>query len=389
MNNSTAMNGYATKAMTESNALVTLIDSIPALVGYIDSNMELQFSNKPFQEWFGVGGDGRKSLPLLIGSQVFDQLQRHMGKVLTGERAHFQISVDTPQGKQYLDATLSPDFDAKKRVKGFIFHSSDATEKNRNERALKDYFENSTIGIHWINAEGIIVWANPAELELLGYTAAEYIGQHISKFHVQRSVIDDMLFRLSNKQSLTDYDADLVCKDGSIRHVTINSTVLWEEERFVHTRCFTIDVTERKKAVKAVVESEERFRTMASLAPLIIWTADEKGEFNFLSVKWEQVTGKSAEEGLGSAWQQLIHPEDRENIKFSWTKCFATKKSFEAKFRLLSAQGEYLVSYVNSTPRYDTSGVFAGYIGIIQDIAAEEKIKVITRKTSFSKNRRY
>jgi PAS domain S-box-containing protein len=374
--NNAAKNGYAINAITEPTVLLTLIDSIPALVGYIDCNMQLQFCNKPFQEWFGIETEGgRKSFPLLIGSQVFEQLQRHMGKVLTGERANFQISVDVEEGTQYLEATLSPDFDHKKKVKGFIFHSSDVTEKNRTERALKDYFEHSAIGIHWINADGKIIWANPAELQLLGYSEDEYVGQHISKFHSQRLAIDDILNRLTNKQSLTNYDADLVCKDGSIRHVTINSTVLWEGEKFVHTRCFTVDVTERKKAVKAVVESEARFRTMASLAPLIIWTADEKGEFNFLSVKWEEVTGKSVDYGLGNSWQQLIHPEDRENIKLSWTKCFTAKKSFEAKFRLLNAQGEYLASYVNSTPRYDTAGMFAGYIGIIQDIAVEEKIK--------------
>jgi PAS domain S-box-containing protein len=373
-------NGYAAKATIEPAALLTLIDSIPALVGYIDCNMTVQFCNKPFKDWFGITENDGKSFQLLIGLEIFNQLQRHLGKVLTGERASFQIRTDTQDGLQFLAATLSPDFDQNRKVKGFIFHCSDVTEKNRTERALKDYFENSAIGIHWVNSNGKIIWANPAELNLLGYSEEEYIGQHISKFHSQRPVIDDILARLTNKQSLTNYDADLVCKDGSIRHVTINSTVLWEGEKFVHTRCFTIDVTEKKKAVKAVMESEERFRTMASLAPLIIWTANQKGDFDFLSIKWTEVTGKSYRDGLGNSWQQLIHPEDRDNIKLSWTKCFTVKKSFEAKFRLLNANGEYVASYVNSTPRYDTTGTFAGYIGIIQDIAAEEKIKTSLEK---------
>src|SRR5688500_12460555 len=204
--------------MTEPNALINLIDSIPALVANIDCNMILQYCNQPFQKRFSLQGDtAGKSFSQVVGKQIFDQLQRHMGKVLVGERAHFQISVNTSDGLQYLDSTLSPDFDAGKKVRGFIFHSSDITEKNRTEKELKDYFENASIGLHWVNAEGIIIWANPAELKMLGYTEREYIGQHISKFHVNKKEIQDILSHLNNKQTLRNYEADLFCKDGSIR----------------------------------------------------------------------------------------------------------------------------------------------------------------------------
>ena len=44
------------------------------------------------------------------------------------------------------------------------------------------------------------------------------------------------------------------CKDGSIREVLISSSVLFENGEFIHTRCFTADVTERK-------QTEQRLRT--------------------------------------------------------------------------------------------------------------------------------
>ena len=358
------------------HALATLIDSIPALVAYVDCNMELQYCNKPFRTWFSLGPNpANKAFPLLIGHQAFDQLQRHMGKILVGKRANFQISLKTPQGIQYLDATLSPDFDEKGQVKGFIFHSADVTEKNKTEIILKDYFENAAIGIHWVDADGTILWANPAELRLLGYSEQEYVGRNISEFHASPSVINDILHRLKCKESLKNYDADVVCKDGSIRHITLNSTVLWEGETFVHTRCFTIDVTERRRAAQAVEESEARFRTMASLVPLIIWTTDSIGECTFVNTRWEEMTGRPGEEGLGSAWMEFIHPEDSENIRRSWKRALSTGKHFEAKFRFRAASGDYPVCYAHATPRYDASGTFAGYIGIIQNISLEEQIK--------------
>ena len=122
--------------------LMTLLNSIPALVAYLDCNMVLQFCNQPFKTWFDLGEEvTTQTFPQIAGAEIFTQVQRHMGKVLVGDVAHFQISVNTQNGLQYLEATLSPDFDQRKKVKGFIFHCSDITEKNKTERALKDYFE--------------------------------------------------------------------------------------------------------------------------------------------------------------------------------------------------------------------------------------------------------
>jgi PAS domain S-box-containing protein len=361
--------------------LMTLLNSIPALVAYLDCNMGLQFYNQPFKTWFNIKEEATpQTFPQIAGPEIFTQVQRHMGKVLVGECAHFQISVNTQNGLQYLEATLSPDFDLQKKVKGFIFHCSDITEKNRTERALKDYFENASICLHWVNADGIIIWANLAELRLLGYTEEEYIGRHIAEFHSSKSAIADIMTRLVNKERILNYDADLVCKDGSIRHVTINSTALWENEKFVHTRCFTIDVTEQKLAAKAVHESEKRFRQMANLVPLVIWTTDEKGDCNFLSSKWEPLTGKPVQEGLKNLWFNFIHPDDRDNVIRSWTDSFYARKPFEGKFRLLSASGAYIIAYVNSYPIFDAGNKFTGYIGILQDISAEEQVKYLLER---------
>jgi PAS domain S-box-containing protein len=118
----------------------------------------------------------------------------------------------------------------------------------RREQELTDFFENATIGLHWVGADGSILWANRAELELLGYTQEEYFGHHIAEFHADAEVIDDILTCLKRGEELHDYEARLRCKDGSIRYVLINSNVHWEDGQFIHTRCFTRDITDRKQA---------------------------------------------------------------------------------------------------------------------------------------------
>ncbi|HEX3246851.1 MAG TPA: MEDS domain-containing protein, partial [Chloroflexota bacterium] len=107
----------------------------------------------------------------------------------------------------------------------------------RSERELRDFVENATEGLHWVGADGRIIWANRAELELLGYTADEYVGRPIAEFHADPDVIADILQRLAEAEELHDYEARLRARDGSIKYVLINSNVYRENGRFVHTRC--------------------------------------------------------------------------------------------------------------------------------------------------------
>jgi len=118
----------------------------------------------------------------------------------------------------------------------------------RSEEELKDFVENAAEGLHWVGPDSLVQWANKAELELLGYSAAEYVGHSIAEFHADPEVARDMVARLSRNETLRDYEAALRCKDGSIRHVVVNSNARFENGVFKHTRCFTRDVTARKQA---------------------------------------------------------------------------------------------------------------------------------------------
>ncbi|MGH2354012.1 MAG: MEDS domain-containing protein, partial [Chloroflexota bacterium] len=120
--------------------------------------------------------------------------------------------------------------------------------ERRKERELSDFVETAPLGLHWVGPDGTILWANRAEAELLGYSREEFIGHHIAEFHADRDVIDDILARLNRGETIREYPARLRCKDGSIRHVLIDSGALSEDGQVVHSRCFTRDVTDLRGA---------------------------------------------------------------------------------------------------------------------------------------------
>ena len=124
----------------------------------------------------------------------------------------------------------------------------------RREKDLSDFLENAVEGMHRVGGDGTILWANRAEMEMLGYAADEYIGHHISEFYIDASQITDILRRLCAGHTLYDEPAALRCKDGSTRHVLIHSNAFFENGELLYTRCFTREVTERWS--RQIVEQE-------------------------------------------------------------------------------------------------------------------------------------
>jgi len=140
--------------------------------------------------------------------------------------------------------------------------------RDQRDKELSDFLETAVESLHRVGPKGTILWANKAELDLLGYTAEEYVGHHISEFHTDRVVIEDILGRLIRGESLRNYPAQVRCKDGSIKDVLINSNALWQDGEFIHTRCFTRDITalrcaEREREVLLARERAARAQAEA------------------------------------------------------------------------------------------------------------------------------
>jgi PAS domain S-box-containing protein len=153
---------------------------------------------------------------------------------------------------------------------------------------LTDFVENASIPLHWVDENGIIIWANQAELDALGYSYNEYVGRPIADFHADQDIISDILTRLIGNETLNNYPARLKTRDESIRHVLISSNVYRKDGKFVHTRCFTKDITdikkeqERKVAFVAMVSHELKTPLTSLISYIqILLRAANKEQNNF------------------------------------------------------------------------------------------------------------
>ena len=178
----------------------------------------------------------------------------------------------------------------------------------RVDQELKQCLDHAAEGLHWVGPDGTILWANQTELDLVGYARSEYIGRHIAEFHVDQPVIGDILTRLTRGETLQNYEARLRRKDGSVRYVLINSNVLWRDNQFLHTRCFTRDVTDRKAADEVTL----RLAEVVEHSEDAIISEDLGGLITSWNPAAERMYGYTAIEAQGQSIRFII-ARDRED----------------------------------------------------------------------------
>ena len=181
-----------------------------------------------------------------------------------------------------------------------------------------------------------------------------------------------------------DYESEyrITRPDGSIRWIAGHGSVeLDERGKPVFVRGVSRDITKRKIAEEELRESEERFRTVANAAPVMIWMADPDKLCTFFNKGWLDFTGRTLEQELGNGWVKGIHSDDLERCLKIYGSSFDAWQPFTMEYRLRRNDGEYRWVLESGTPRFASDGAFLGYIGSCFDITerklAEEKFRLV------------
>ncbi len=248
-------------------------------------------------------------------------------------------------------------------------------ELHQSQQQLADILNNAAIGIHLVGADGTILWANQSELNLLGYTSEEYIGHHIAEFHADEKAIADILQKLNNKETLNNCEANLRCKDGSIKQVLINSNVRWQGDKFVHTRCFTSDITERKRLEKQLQQSLEHLSNLkyALDCSAIVAITDHKGIITEVNEQFCQLSQYSREELLGKDHRLInsgYHPPDF--FKKMWST-ITSGKVWQGEIKNRAKDGTYYWVDTTIVPFLDDRGQPWQYLAIRFDITSRKQ----------------
>ena len=60
------------------------------------------------------------------------------------------------------------------------------------DQELREFIDQATVGLRWVDPDGRILWANQAELDMVGCSEQEYVGHHIAEFFVEPRAAADI-----------------------------------------------------------------------------------------------------------------------------------------------------------------------------------------------------
>ena len=135
-------------------------------------------------------------------------------------------------------------------------------------------------------------------------------------------------------------------------------------------------IEEDRRSQSALRESEVRFRTVADIAPVMIWMSGPDKEGVFFNKGWLEFTGRTVDQELGAGWLEGVHAEDLAHCLDVCGTAFGKREPFTVEYRLRRKDGEYRWVLDTGTPRFDAAGAFVGYIGSCLDIGDRKQAEL-------------
>lgn len=224
------------------------------------------------------------------------------------------------------------------------------------------------------DVEGRVVYANDRFLAMFGYSREELLELKFDDFcdpEALPQVRANHERRIAGEQVQGEFENLAVRKDGSRLWAHVRVSTVVEQGRMLGTQSTIQDITERKRAIDALRDSEKRYRLLAENVSDVIWTMDLHGRRTYISPAIQKLRGLTVEQAMAEPVEQAFAgtlPEDaRQRIMAARTGKPFQGLRFEAPTR--HKNGSTVWVEVNTSSMQDDRGNVVGILGVSRDIS--------------------
>ncbi len=246
---------------------------------------------------------------------------------------------------------------------------------------LEALYRNAPVALCFIDRAQRCVSANHRFQQVVGLTSSRLMGRRLSDV-VSVASMGGLLAaveRISQGAAPTQVQIEAPCDAWYLASV---QPVTDEVGEWIGTSIIMLNVTDQRRAERAIRESEEHFRRANELCPDIAWTALPDGTLNYMGPTFGETRNMSVEDRI-AAWLEGMHPEDRLRVRKEWLAWLSSGQPFETNFRTKWSDGSW--HWVNSRaqPHHGPDGKIDRWYGLMVDItgrrALERRIFVLER----------
>ncbi len=383
---------------SQHSLLLTLIENIPDLIDVKDTESRFIIANPPVLQLLGVS-----KLDDLIGKSDFDFLPAEQARrwydieqsiIQSGEsimNVEEQVVSQSTGQIRWLLVTKVPLRDGNGKVNGIITINRDITDRKQAENALIKSEERYRIISEMISDYAFSFWVKPdgsLELDwiteesfsrLSGYSAAEVRDAGQFMFELDDHPDIEKERRETIQGISTNNEHALITKDGMKRWIHIYRQPVWNED---HTRVIQVygvakDVTERKEAEAALIESEERYRKISEMISDYAFSfsikPDGSAELDWITEEsFKRVTGYTPEDVQRGSWFMFDLP-DQKPIQLEWERTIRGEAT-DAEHVLITKDGRRRWLHIYRQPVWneDHTRVIQVY-GVSRDVTERKE----------------
>ncbi|WP_119422344.1 PAS-domain containing protein [Desertibaculum subflavum] len=243
------------------------------------------------------------------------------------------------------------------------------------ERQYQWLVENTDEILFQLDAEGRLLFANPAGRRVLGYPGVEVVGRSALDLvdAGARQAAADALAR--HAATATDealrLELPVTARDGGRRILDVRARSTRGPDGRLGFVCTARDVTAQREAERQLRESEERFRDFAETASDWFWEQDQDLRFTYASGGHQMITGLGLDYLRGRTRDELFGIDMAPGERARHADDLANRRPFvDLRYVHRMADGSRRHVSVSGKPVFDAVGSFRGYRGTGRDITA-------------------
>ncbi|WP_281773996.1 PAS domain S-box protein [Methanobacterium formicicum] len=213
------------------------------------------------------------------------------------------------------------------------------------EKNYRDLVDNSLVGIYKTNISGDILFANESLAQIFKFSDVEELKSHqITEFYKNISARKEIIDKLRKEGSFAQYEVEMVSREGDTVNMLLSASLTGKV-----ISGMLMDITLRKKAEKALQDSEEKYHTLFESNPTYTILVSLEGSILDVNSAASEFAGISSQELIGKNFPELQIFPNEEDIKFQRSKFLRalqgeTIKPFQ--YQLIDYKGNY--SWVES-----------------------------------------
>ena len=351
--------------LNKSNTLFSAIleSSKEVIIFALDMNYcYTAFNNKRRDVIYQIKGKnieiGMNMLEIIEDRQERSKVKAYIDRALSGESFMLTEEYQNSTYLRFWQEYFSPIFSSDGKVIGMTCFVIDVTEPKKTEIALKKsekqysaIFDQSPVAIGYYDANGMLINANNACLEMFGVADIQELSK-FNLFHRHNMVNSELKSRLLNREQIRyeiTFDFERI-KSLNFYHTTRSGVRILDccviplvEGNNVNGYIIQIqDITERKLAEKSLEESEAKHKAMIANILDVIAIIDKDGFIRYKSPNIKKLFGWEPEDLIGLHYLECVHPDEREIVK----------KEFDALFRNENENADLEVRYKCKDGKY-------------------------------------